>query len=340
MRKIISINILIILFLISIFESFLGYWFKENSFGIYMRSERNRNEIYKTKIFDNEYKYNYKRNFYGFRGNEFDPKEVKIVFQGGSTGVERFLPEELTIVSILNEKLKSDNKTYYLYNASSDGKTTNTYANDFIYWFPKIKDFNPKVFIFYTGINDSVLRTHPKHYDLKVGEKWNTRLEDYIKNNSFFYERFKKIKNKYFAKTKLAYSLDNKNILENYEFINYLNARKMHNSSINDTDKEFQSIFNKRLENLKNQIIKNKIVPIFITQVRHDGLSDKNLFLINEELKNFAKKNDFFIIKLDEKIKPEKYDFYDDVHTTYQGNLRITEIIYDDLKIILPKILN
>ena len=41
-----------------------------------------------------EYKFFYKRNFYGFRGDEFDPKDVKIVFEGGSTGNQRFTSQK------------------------------------------------------------------------------------------------------------------------------------------------------------------------------------------------------------------------------------------------------
>jgi lysophospholipase L1-like esterase len=334
MKKILIINLSIFTVFMFFIEIIMGYWFKENSFGIYIRSDRNRNEFYTSRIHEDEYKYYYKRNFYGFRGNDFNPKDVEIVFQGGSTGNERFLPEEMTIVSLLNKKFKEDNITKIIYNASADGKTTNSYANDFIYWFPKIKDFKPKYFIFYTGINDSFLETHPQHYDLKVGEKWNTKVEDYIKNNSFFYEIIKKIQNKYFAKKKLAYSLNYKNLYNNYKFVDYLDANTIHNN-INETEKEFLKKFINRLENLKIQINKNNVVPIFITQVRYDGLGDKKLFLINEEIKKFCLLNDFYIIKLDEKIKLEEKDFFDETHTAFKGNLKISKILYNDLKKIL-----
>lgn len=336
MKKIVITNLLIFVVLIIFIELIMGYWLKENSFGFYIRSERNRNEFYNSKIYNDEYKYYYKRNFYGFRGDEFNPRDVEIVFQGGSTGNEKLLPEEMTIVSLLNKKFKEDNISITIYNASSDGKTTNGYANDFVYWFSKIKDFKPKIFIFYTGINDSVLKSQPKHYDLKVGEKWNTRLEDYIKNNSFIYENIKKIQNKYFVKKKLAYNLNVKNLYDNYKFIDYLSAKIIHDN-INSTDKEFLKKFYNRLENLKININQNDITPIFITQVRYDGLSDKKLFLINEEVKKFCKLNNFYLIKLDEKIKLEENDFFDQTHTTFNGNIKISKILYDDLKKILAK---
>ena len=38
------------------------------------------------------------------------------------------------------------------------------------------------------------------------------------------------------------------------------------------------------------QINKYNVKPIFITQVQYDGNGDNNVFLINEELKKFSKK--------------------------------------------------
>ena len=37
--------------------------------------------------------------------------------------------------------LKNDNTKLKIYNASTDGKTTQGYVNDFLYWFPKIPNF-------------------------------------------------------------------------------------------------------------------------------------------------------------------------------------------------------
>ena len=44
--------------------------------------------------------------------------------------------------------------------------------------------------------------------------------------------------------------------------------------------------------------IKYQIIPVFITQINYDGLSNYNLYLINEKLKEFCKKENYNIIKL------------------------------------------
>ena len=67
-----------------------------------MRKERKVNWQTNVKFNNKDYSFFYKRNFWGFRGSEFEPKNVKIVFEGGSTGYQRMPPEDFTIVGQLN----------------------------------------------------------------------------------------------------------------------------------------------------------------------------------------------------------------------------------------------
>ena len=90
--------------------------------------------------------------------------------------------------------------------------------------------------------------------------------------------------------------------------------------------------FEKRLLILNEIIKSNNLIPIFITQVTHDGLSNQKLFLINLRLKKFSKNNNYHLIRLDEIIEMELYDFYDEVHTTPKGSKKIANIIYPLLK--------
>ena len=150
--KILFINCIIFFSLIFIFEIFFGYWFKENNFGFIMRFERQKQILYETIHDEKKYRFFYKRNFYGFRGEEVDPKNIKIVFLGGSTGNQRVTPENLTIVGLLNTKLNIDGYNFKIHNGSTDGKSTKGYANDFKYWFPKIPNFNPKIIICFPSL--------------------------------------------------------------------------------------------------------------------------------------------------------------------------------------------
>ena len=129
--KITFYNLFIFIFLIILIEIFFGYWFKDENFGIYMRKERKINWLTESTFFGNNYKFFYKRNYWGFRGEEFDPKNVKIIFEGGSTGNQRYTPEDLTIVGLINKRFENENINLKIFNASTDGKSLNGYINDF-----------------------------------------------------------------------------------------------------------------------------------------------------------------------------------------------------------------
>ena len=327
--KVVISNFFIFLFLIIIIEVVFGYWFKKENFGIYMRKERKIN--WKTTSYFNgkEYKFYYKRNFWGFRGNEFNPKNVQIIFEGGSTGNQRFTPEYLTIVGQLNKKFSDSNQDELIYNASTDGKSVTGYINDFKHWFSKIPEFKPKYVIFYIGINDRFINDN-FYLDNKISESKIDQVKDYIKNNSIMVDKFKDFKNKYYPKNTLAYDLNKADLYDNFKYINFQEAISK-NLETDDKNKNLVKKFNLKLKKLNIIIKSNKIQPIFITQVMFNGLEDKRLFLINNELKNFASENNYFLIPLDEMIVFNKDDFFDPIHTTPKGSKKIADIIFPKL---------
>ena len=297
-----------------------------------MRSERQKNQIYEVIHNGVKYKYTYKRNFHGFRGDEITPSSIKIIFEGGSTGNQKFTPENLTIVGLLNNYLK--NKKLII-NASTDGKTTKGYVNDFIHWFPKLENFNPEYVIFYIGINDSNFNQDSK-FDIPWRGDYLSRTKDYIKNNSKLVELIKKIHFKYFnddIRKEYGVTRIANNLYKNYKYLNHQNAVKLYGNYKNE---KLVYQFRERLNLLKEQIEKYNFTPIFITQIEFEGLNNPNLFIINETLKNFCLKNNYPIIKLDELIDDMPLNsFYDPMHTTPKGNKIIYNKILPELKRII-----
>ena len=327
--KITFYNLFIFIFLIILIEIFFGYWFKDENFGIYMRKERKINWLTESTFFGNNYKFFYKRNYWGFRGEEFDPKNVKIIFEGGSTGNQRYTPEDLTIVGLINKRFENENINLKIFNASTDGKSLNGYINDFEFWFPKVPNLKPEYVIFYLGINDRFI--NDRYYlDHKISEMKIDRLKDYIKNNSFVVDRYKIIKNNYFPKNTLSYDFNDNSIYKDFKYIDFISAQKIHKNK-NEDDLALINKFQYKLDKLNSIIKRNNIKPIFITQVKFDGLKDKKLYLINNELKNFSKVNDYFFIPIDELILMEINDFYDHVHTTPKGSSKIADIISENI---------
>ena len=327
--KTIFYNLIILLVLLVLGESIFGYWFTKDNFGIYMKSERDKNWKTSSTFNNKEYSFFYKRNFYAFRGDEFNPKNVKVIFEGGSTGNQRFTPENLTIVGQLNQKFLSEKINVNIYNASTDGKSLRGIIYDFIHWFPRINNLNPEYVIFYLGINEHLVadESDVNEFDLNIEKKKFDRFRDYIKNNSFFYRRYMKIKKKYFPKDTSGYFFNNEKLYDNFTYTSY-NQAKNFKREISEEDNKLLIQLDKRLLVLKNIVKSNNLIPIFITQVAYDGLRDQKLFLVNERLKKFSIHNNYHLIKLDEIIEMELDDFYDTAHTTPKGSKKIAETIY------------
>ena len=327
--KTIFYNLIIVLVLCALGESIFGYWFTKDNFGIYIESERDKNWKTSSTFYNQKYDFFYKRNFYGFRGDEFDPKNVKVIFEGGSTGNQRFTPENFTIVEQLNQKFLSEKINVNIYNASTDGKSLRGIIYDFIHWFPRINNLNPEYVILYVGVNEHLVTDDSGvyHFDLKIRKKKYGRFKDYIKNNSFVYRKYMAIKKIYFPKNTSGYFFNNDKLYDNFTYISY-NQAKNFKREISEEDNKLLIQLDKRLLAFKNIVKLNNLIPIFITQVKYDGLKDQKLFLVNERVKKFSIDNNYHLIKLDEIIEMELYDFYDKVHTTPKGSKKIAEAIY------------
>ena len=205
--KLISINSFIFFLLIIIFELIFGNWFKENNFGYSARELRNIEIPMSVKYGGKNYNYTFKRNNFGFIGEDIDPEKIKILFLGGSTGEQMYIPGKFSIVGQLNKKLNIEKQDLKIINASKGGKSTRGYVNDFVKWFPKVEKLKPEIVIFYTGLNDSTLKL-PHHFDELDRKVFFEKLEDFFKNNSIIYKFKKKIENKYFNPLRVYYGLE------------------------------------------------------------------------------------------------------------------------------------
>jgi hypothetical protein len=156
--KVILINFLIFLLLIIIAEIIFGDWFK-NNFKFKMNAERNINKLYEFKFSNYEGISRYKRDKFGFRiEREIDPSEIDIIFLGGSTINEKFTNYNETTVGLFQEHLIKNKFTEKVANGGIDGMSIIGHINSFDGWLDKIKNFRPKIYIYYIGLNDSFLQ--------------------------------------------------------------------------------------------------------------------------------------------------------------------------------------
>ena len=125
------------------------------------------------------------------------------------------------------------------------------------------------------------------------------------------------------------YDMNKEKLYQNFVYIDYNKANKIHSKILTKDEENYITLLNLRLNNLNEVIKKNDFIPIFITQIKFDGLSDRNLFIGTKEIKKFVKSNNYKIIPLDELITTISInDFFDEVHTTISGSEKIAKVIY------------
>jgi len=335
-------------------EIIFGDWFSKYNLGPYMREHRlKKNPV--TLLHDNKtYEFFYKRNYYGFRGDEMDPSKIEAVIIGGSTTDERFKPLEFTIAENLNKLLKEKGHNFKIVNAGIAGQSTYGHIYNFKHWFPKLENFSPKLYIFYIGINDQYA-TYRKIEDLKPSagnvlksDNFSEKKEiflDNLKSRSFFSDKIKNVRLKYFSTgKKLTYDLNYfiganwEQVKEhkNYKYINYEQALKIHDVGfLKAKHKKLISNYLNNVEILSNYAEKNNGVPIFISQVRYDGLKVGVLFILNYSLIQYCEKRNLNCIDLGKKLNGKVKYWYDDAHTSILGSKVIAETIVDDIHSII-----
>ena len=303
-----------------------------------MKKLLNDKAYYNTNIDGIKKKYIFKRNKYGFRNINFEANEVDVVFIGGSTTIQRHLDYENTIVGILNKKFQDEG--IIIANAGMAGKSSYGYLCDFNYWFPKIKNLKPKLYIFYTGLNEGYNTKNSENLKCEGITSRDTKirkLKDFIVNSSFFISRLRILKSSYnIGLGTYEFKWEKK---PKGEFLNFNDAKKKYpNLTAEDLQFKFPNTY-KNLNNLNKIFKKNSIKPLFITQTTATGFSESVLYYQNQITKNFVNENNYNIIKLDEELVVNWSHFIDNHHVNENGSEYIANYLE---KKLLPylKIIN
>ena len=344
--EVLFLNTAIFLICLLITEIIFGYWFSEFNLGPYMREHRlKKNPV--VLIYNNKtYNFTYKRNYYGFRGKEVDPSQIEAVIIGGSTTDERYKPRELTITGNLNALLKERGYKFNIVNAGIEGQSTYGHIYNFKHWFPRLKDFSPKLYIFYIGINDQGSGYNKIEDNLgSDGHVKNPELLevffDNFKSKSFFYDKLRILKQKYYTtgkKLKYDHNFFGEKDISNYKYINFKEALEIH-------DVEYLKYWHQKrnlnylhnVEILNNYAVNNNAIAVFVNQVSYDGLKDENLFILNYLLIEYCKKKNLYCIDLAKKLDGKLEYWFDNVHTTELGSKIIARTIIDELVSIIEK---
>ena len=330
--KVLYFNLFLLTFLFVVIELIFGYWFK-NKLDLKLTAERNIERVYK---FDFEFHKGtslYKRDNLAFRigKKEVKPKNIDIIFVGGSTTNQKFLNYEDTIVGILNSKKSSKN----IVNAGIDGMSIIGHLNSFENWFDKIKNLNPKYYIFYIGINDQNIikkKSKTRSIDFLEENSPEENFIEYLQSNSFFYTKYRKAKTNLYLKYKLN------------KFANIVNENtKVYGERNNDNFISYQEFkydeietplisenYLNYLEELTNKVVKRGSKIIYITQISGTGIN-KNLYIISKTIMDHCNDKNLLCINLAKDAKLNFEDFYDWTHLNRKGSTKAANFIYENL---------
>lgn len=329
--KLIFVNILIFLIFLIILELIFGSWFK-NNFKLRLSSERNINRVYKFDFNNHKGQSLYIRDNLGFRiaKNSINPKDIDIVFAGGSTTNQKFLNYDETIVGILDDKIKK----YKFVNSGIDGMSIIGHINSFDFWYNKIENFNPSYFIFYIGVNDQFLFSENKkdrNVDKLTEGSKKAKIREYLESNSFFYKQFRILKSTLYLKfgfNKGVNQVNKKTVVyherDNDEFISY------DNFSNKDIDVKKKEFYESLLEKLTNRVTEKKSKIIYLTQISGNGMNN-NLFLIASTIMKHCEKFQLICFNLAKEANLNYDDFYDGLHLNRDGSKKASNYIYNKL---------
>ena len=340
--KIFRINLLILLSFIFVIELVFGYWFDKDNFGPYMREHRMKNDPIIFKYKDKVYKYNYKRNYYGFRGEHIEPENIEAIIMGGSGIDERYKPDEFTITGFINKNLKKNKYNFKIINAGIEAQSSAGMIYNFKNWFGKLKNFSPKIILFYIGLNENAVpvdETSSKLYNdghVLNPEKIDVFF-DTIKSKSFFYDTARIFKFKYLPRknfVKYDGNID-KSLKSNFQYITYDYAIKNYDIDVLKKNEKITK-FLSRVDTLYENSKKINSNPIFITSIGSNGYSEAS-FMYNYFLISHCKIKKYNCIDLAKKLNAKNYYWKDGTHTTKEGSEEIGNLIYEDLIKLIEK---
>ena len=341
MKKNFFYNLLFLFLVFILIELIFGNWFFGPKFSSLI-IKRNITKVWNPTHYDSDHAAMYKKDEFGFRGNYKNISDVRILTIGGSTTDERWIDENLTWSHMLQKKLENTYINIKVANAGVMGQSTIGHLKNFEIWFSEIPNLNPEYFIYYIGINDSILllkaldkyqdKREYNEADILIGKEPFERQTRYLKNNSVFYKFFKLIDGYFVAKKYGVIHFSGRGkIKENFQ-----------NIEINPENKiviNFLRNYKNRLKKINEKSKKYKSKTIFVTQRVHENHFVKNaLNIVNIETKKFCIENKIICLPLDEKVAFDfENDFYDGIHTRPSGNKKISSYLSYEIKKILSK---
>ena len=287
---------------------------------------------------------------------KYSNPDISLVFLGDSVTAELLVDEEKRfpyLTGVFLEKEMGIN-----INSINASRTANNTMNTLDVLLNKIIPMKPDIAIMMHNNNDVAIMLYEKTY-------WNNSpsrclifdINEYALNNFFKITRDKFIPNiareLRLAGARLRTLLRTKSMdKSNDEFT------KMRNTKVNYNTAEMVEQFEMNLQTFITICKIRKITPVLMTMAsRFTEIPDKAIIdrfkgvaisyeeykhifdLFNDSIRKKTLENDILLIDLADKIPPEKEFIYDVIHYNNSGSMKAAEVIKDNLKPLLQKLL-
>lgn len=297
------------------------------------------------------------KNSLGFRGPEkpqnFEEYE-SIIAVGGSTTECYFVSDDKVWTQVAQDILQRNTPKIWINNAGLNGHSTFGHS---ILLRDHVARIKPKSILFLIGVND-IGREDLGGFDKAIlKNKYVSSSESKVKNFLKTAANNSEVFNLMFNIAKSLDARDKQIFIDKVLVLNPKDTLSLNESYITEKLKEqdrFIENYVKRVQDLHQQCTNSGIEPIFMTQPylfgegtdpvtgtdlakyklddeRNGELAWRRLDKYNDALREYCIQNSLFLIDTAEKLPKSSEYFYDEMHYTNAGSIRIGQIVANEL---------
>lgn len=352
MRKVIYYNLLVLFLGVMFLEMSFGNWYSPKqinqlSMPNVLRSYR---QTFSVDFYGPKATVVFERDEYGFRGKYSSISELDVITVGGSTTIQKAIPEEQTWQAVMRREFAKEGRVVNIVNAGVSEQSTYGHIKNFDYWFPLIPKLRTRYILFYLGINDFFKDEGYRYDKVKVDKS----LKGLIKSRSALYRLYRSARSAYEAR--IVYKLSPQKLdLSKVEWT----AEPLEADHVSLAAKRLSG-YERRLRILSEKTQSLGAIPIYVTQAwrlykkgpngeilgsktsfPYDGvrINGVDVYYMMEAFNNVLMDGcgevGGICINLAAELQFEDSDFYDFVHTTPSGSEKIGKYLYKQLQGIL-----
>lgn len=188
MLRVLGINVAILLGLALAAELIFGDWVSPRDFGA-LNLPRSTVRTFDVRNLYGGGTITNTRDEHGLRGDYGALPNVDILAIGGSTTNELYVDDGSIWTAVLQKELRTLDPEWGVANAGVEGQSTVGHIYDFDVWFPNLLGLRPKYVLAYIGVNDVVVESHAD-YDAITTPDPMRNFAQWFKNQSAIYRLY------------------------------------------------------------------------------------------------------------------------------------------------------